>query len=80
MQWIEDIVKSTQALPFLTNSRVDMVGFVNPHKVVVRKSAFSSFPSAWNGGELEGGVSKEEEKQKILKTMKKGKRKDPRLT
>jgi hypothetical protein len=29
---------------------------------------------------LEGGVSKEEEKQKILKTMKKGKRKDPRLT
>jgi len=46
MQWIEDIVKSTQALPFLTNSRVDMVGFVNPHKVVVRKSAFSSFPSA----------------------------------
>jgi hypothetical protein len=46
MQWIEDIVKSTRALPFLTNSRVGMVGFVNPHKVVARKSAFSSLPSA----------------------------------
>jgi len=38
--WIEDIVKSTSALPFLTNSRVDMVGFVHLHKVVVRKIAF----------------------------------------
>ncbi len=39
----------------MTNFRVDMVGFVDPHKVVVRRNAFSTFPSAQNGGELEGG-------------------------
>jgi hypothetical protein len=31
MMWIEDIVESTLALPFLTYSRVDMVGFMDPH-------------------------------------------------
>jgi hypothetical protein len=36
---MEDIVESTLAPPFLTNSRVDMVGFVNAHKLVAR-SAF----------------------------------------
>jgi hypothetical protein len=80
MQWIEDIVKSTRTLPFLTNYRVGIVDFVNPHKVVARKSAFSALPRARNGGELEGDISKEEEKQKLKKTMKKEKRKDPRLT
>jgi hypothetical protein len=34
MLWIEDIVESPSAPPFWTNSRVDMVGFVYPHKVV----------------------------------------------
>jgi len=43
MLWIEDIVV---APPFLTNFRVDMVGFMNPHKVVVRRSAFLAFPNA----------------------------------
>jgi hypothetical protein len=28
-----------------------MVGFVDPHKVVVRKNAFSTFPSARHEGE-----------------------------
>ncbi len=42
------------APPCLTNSRVEMGGFVNFHKVVVRRSAFSAFPSAWNGGESKG--------------------------
>jgi hypothetical protein len=51
---IEDIVESTQAPSFLTNSRVDMVGFVNPHKVVVKSSAFSTFPNVGNGGESDG--------------------------
>jgi hypothetical protein len=56
MLWIEDIVESTQAPSFLTNSRVDLVGFVDPHNVVARRSAFSTLPSAHNGGELEGGA------------------------
>jgi hypothetical protein len=43
MLWIEDIVV---APPFLTNFRVDMVGFMDPHKVVVRRSAFLAFPNA----------------------------------
>jgi hypothetical protein len=46
MLWIEDIVENTLALPFLINSRVDMVGYVDPHKVVVRRNTFSAFPSA----------------------------------
>jgi hypothetical protein len=32
MLWIEDIVESIAALPFWTNFRVDMVGFVNFYK------------------------------------------------
>jgi hypothetical protein len=46
MLWIEDIVESTSIPPFLINYRFDMVDFVNPHKVVARKNAFSAFPSA----------------------------------
>jgi hypothetical protein len=34
MLWIEDSVESTSTLPFLTNSRVDMVSFVDLHKVL----------------------------------------------
>jgi hypothetical protein len=34
MLWMEDIVESTQAFPFLTNSRIDMVTFVDLKKVV----------------------------------------------
>ncbi len=34
-----------------------MVGFVDPHKLVVRRSAFSlALPNAQDGGETEGGV------------------------
>jgi hypothetical protein len=45
MLWIENIVKSTPFSPFLTNSRVDMIGCVNHHNVTVR-SAFSALASA----------------------------------
>jgi hypothetical protein len=40
---MEDIFESTLALPCLTNSRVDMVDFVNFNKVVIRRNAFSDF-------------------------------------
>jgi hypothetical protein len=43
----------------LTNSRVDMVDFVNAHKMIA-KSAFLTFSSAWNGVELEGEVENKE--------------------
>jgi hypothetical protein len=33
-----------------------MVSFVDPHKVVIRRNAFSTYPSAQNGGELDGGA------------------------
>jgi hypothetical protein len=46
MLWIENIVESTQTPPFLTNSKIDMVSFVDPHKMVVTKNAFSALPSA----------------------------------
>ncbi len=51
MLWIEEIVESTPTPPFFTNSRVDIVGLVNLHKVVAR-NAFLVFPSAQNGVEL----------------------------
>ncbi len=59
MLWIEDIVESTLTLPFFTNFRVDMVGFVNFHKVVARRYAFLAFPSAQNGGESKSQVENE---------------------
>ncbi len=55
MLWIENIVESTSPPPFWTNFGVDVVGFVDLHKAIAR-SAFSTFPSARNGGELEGGA------------------------
>jgi hypothetical protein len=45
-KWIEDIVESIEAPPILTNFRVDMIGFVDPHKVVARRCAYLAFPSA----------------------------------
>ncbi len=54
MLWIEDIVESTKTPPFLTNSRVDMASFVDPHKVVAKR--ISAFSNAQNGGESKGGV------------------------
>jgi len=57
MLWIEDIVESTQAPSFLTNSKVDMVGFVNPHKVVAKNNALKTLPNIGNGGELDGKES-----------------------
>jgi hypothetical protein len=64
MLWIEDIVKSTLALPFLINPRVDMVNFMDPYKMTARKSTFSSFPCAQNEGE----------NKKLKKTMQKRRR------
>ncbi len=46
MLWIEDIVESTHAPPFFTNSKVDMANFVDLHKVVAKRNAFSTLPSA----------------------------------
>ncbi len=57
MLWIEDIVKRTPTPPFLTNSRIDMVGFVNPHKVVAKNNALKTLPNIGNGGEFDGRVS-----------------------
>ncbi len=33
-----------------------MVSFVDPHKLVAKRNAFSAFPIAWNGGESKSGV------------------------
>jgi hypothetical protein len=65
MLWIENIVGNTLTLPFLTNFRVDMVRFVNPHNLVARRSAFSTFPSAQNEDESKGGVENERLKHKF---------------
>ncbi len=56
MLWIEDIVGSTPSPPILTNSRADVVGFMDIHKVVAKRNVFLTFWSAQNGVELKGGV------------------------
>jgi hypothetical protein len=48
ISWMEDIVESTPTIPFLSTSSVRMVGFVNPHKIVVRRSAFQVLGNAQN--------------------------------
>jgi hypothetical protein len=54
--WIEDIVESTTTTTLIfTNYKIDMVGFVNPHKVIIRRNASSTLPNAQNGGESKGG-------------------------
>ncbi len=40
MLWIEEIVESKPAPQILTNSRIDIAGFVNPHEVIVSGNAF----------------------------------------
>ncbi len=51
MLWIEDIVATP---PFFINSRVDMSSFVDPQKVIARRSALSAFLNARNEGESKG--------------------------
>ncbi len=42
ISWIEDVVECTPIILFMIFKIIDMVGFVNPHKLVVQKSAFSN--------------------------------------
>jgi hypothetical protein len=52
MLCFENIGESTSTLPFLTNSKVDVAGFVNLQRVApTKKNAFSHFESGQNGGE-----------------------------
>ncbi len=51
MLWFEDSCGSTSTLPFLTNSKVGMAGFVNLHKMAPIKNSFSHLHSAQNGGQ-----------------------------
>jgi hypothetical protein len=43
MLWIKNIVESTPTLPFLTNSKVDMINFMDPHKVLLEGVHFQPF-------------------------------------
>jgi hypothetical protein len=43
---LKALVRAHQLLHFLINSKLNMASFVNIEKVVVRKRAFSTFPSA----------------------------------
>ncbi len=52
--WIENIVETTSTPPFFTNFRVDIIGFVSAHKLIVKRNVFSALLSAWNGGESKG--------------------------
>jgi hypothetical protein len=40
MLCIDEIVESKPAPQFFTNSRIDIAGFLNPHKVIVSGNAF----------------------------------------
>jgi hypothetical protein len=57
---LKTLLKAHQLPHFFINSRIDMASFVNLHNVIARRNAISTFPSVWNGVELEGGVENEE--------------------
>jgi hypothetical protein len=59
MLWIEDIVQSTPTPLFLTNFKIDIVSFVDSHKVIVRSNALLIFSYARNGVESKGGTKSE---------------------
>jgi hypothetical protein len=42
--WIEGIVESAPTPSFFINFRINMANFMDPHKMVVRKNAFSALP------------------------------------
>jgi hypothetical protein len=44
--WIENIVETTSTPPFFTNFRVDIIGFVSAHKLIVKRNVFSALLSA----------------------------------
>jgi len=51
ISWLEeDIVECTPTIPFSKTSSVGMVGFVNPHKVFVRRNAFPILGNVQNEG------------------------------
>jgi hypothetical protein len=68
---LRTLLRAHQFLDFLINSKINMIDFVNLRKVIVRKSAFSTFLSVWN--ESENKILK-----KTMKEKKKGKRKEKR--
>ncbi len=43
MLWIEDIVKSTPAFPFLTTLKIDIISFVDLTKWLVERRHFQPF-------------------------------------
>jgi hypothetical protein len=45
---MEDIIESTHNIPFFNTFSVDMLGFSNPHKVVVQRNALSILASVQN--------------------------------
>jgi hypothetical protein len=45
MLWIENIIERILTFSFFINSRIDMVNFVNLHKVIVKMNEFSTFPN-----------------------------------
>ncbi len=55
ISWMEeDIVECTPTIPILNTFSVGMVGFVDPHKVVIWKNAFIVLGNAQSDGVLEG--------------------------
>ncbi len=60
MLWMENIVESIPISPFFTNFRVHMASFVDSHKVIVKKNAFSVHLSAQIGSE-----NKKKKKKKL---------------
>ncbi len=55
ISWMKKTLLSAHlpTIPFLNTSNVDMAGFLNPHKVVVQRSAFPILGNAQNEGVLE---------------------------
>jgi hypothetical protein len=60
--WIENIITTPS---FFINFKIVMAGFKDLYKVVVRRSAFSTFSSERNEGELKGKAKSGKLKRKF---------------
>jgi len=68
MKWktcygLKTLLRANQLPQFFNNFRVDMVDFVNSHKVNIKRNAFWTLTSAWNEGEKKIKSWKKREKK-----------------
>jgi hypothetical protein len=57
ISWIEgDTIECTPTIPFFSTFSLGMVGFIDPHKVILQKNAFPILGNVQNDGVSEARI------------------------